>query len=59
MRKATQEEYDNLATHIKIKWYENDSHFMEDCYYEARIILTMLGFDHKHLNEHLVREGSP
>ena len=51
--KATQEQYDNIAIHIKNKWYEMDNHFMEDAYYEARIILTMLDFDHKHLNEHL------
>lgn len=52
--KATQAQYDNIMAHIRMKWFEDDSHFTADAYYEARIILTMLELEHGHLNEHMV-----
>lgn len=49
---ASQKQYDNLAIHFHMV-FDRD---IEDAYYDARIILTMLGFRHDHLDEHLVNE---
>ena len=53
--KATQEQYDSLAVHLQHKiFYDDWDISIEDAYYEARLILAVLGYDYRDLNEHLV-----